>query len=224
MNHGSQSGKDIQRPKLVILGTSLLGPEVLDLIEDTALYEVTAFIENRNRDKVDKNLCGRPVIWIDDTAKLVSTHRAVCALGTTERKAYIQRAGQLGFSFASIIHPSANISSTAMVGTGAIISRGVIVASNTKIGNHVIINRGCLIGHDTVIQDCVTISPGANIAGVVTIGEGVYVGMGAVLLDRVEIGYGSVIGAGAVVTKDVQPRVQVMGIPARIVKENIEGK
>lgn len=56
----------------------------------------------------------------------------------------------------------------------------------------------------------------------VTIGEGAYVGMGAIVLERITIGGYSVIGAGAVVTRDVPQHVQVMGIPARITKENVE--
>jgi acetyltransferase-like isoleucine patch superfamily enzyme len=70
----------------------------------------------------------------------------------------------------------------------------------------------------------VTISPGSNIAGRVSIGEGAYVSIGAIVLDRMTIGSHSVIGAGAVVTKDVAERVQVMGVPARVTKENIDGR
>jgi acetyltransferase-like isoleucine patch superfamily enzyme len=70
----------------------------------------------------------------------------------------------------------------------------------------------------------VTISPGANVAGAVTIGEGAYIGMGAIVLDRVTIGAHAVVGAGAVVTKDVPDRVQVMGMPARVIRKNIDGR
>jgi acetyltransferase-like isoleucine patch superfamily enzyme len=48
--------------------------------------------------------------------------------------------------------------------------------------------------------------------------------MGAVVLDRITVGVHSVVGAGAVVTRDVPDHVQVIGVPARIVKENIRGK
>ncbi len=69
-----------------------------------------------------------------------------------------------------------------------------------------------------------TIQPGANIAGVCRIGQATYIGMGAVVLDHVKIGKHCVIGAGALVNKDVPDHVQVVGVPARIVKENIMGK
>jgi sugar O-acyltransferase (sialic acid O-acetyltransferase NeuD family) len=212
------------KEKIVILGTSFFAPEVLDLIDDTGKYEVTAFVENWDKEKINQPLLGRPVVWIDDAAPLASSHKAVCSLGTTHRQKFIQQARTLGFQFATIIHPTARLSNRSTAGEGSILSAGVIVASNTKIGNHVIINRGSLIGHNTVIHDYVTISPGANIAGVVTIGEASYVSIGAIVLDRITIGSGSVIGAGAVVTRDVPDRVQVMGIPAKVTKKEIEGR
>ena len=210
--------------KIVILGTSLFAPEVLDLIEDTGRYEVTTFVENWDREKTNQPLFGRPVVWIDDAAPLASSHKAVCSLGTTHRQQFIEQAHKLGFQFATVIHPTARLSRMSTVGEGSILSAGVVVASNAKVGNHVIINRGSLIGHNTAIHDFVTISPGANIAGFVTVGEAAYVSIGAIVLDRLTIGKHALIGAGAVVTKDVPDRVQVMGIPAKVTKKDIEGR
>jgi sugar O-acyltransferase (sialic acid O-acetyltransferase NeuD family) len=215
--------RGLYREKLAILGRGLFALEVVDLVEETGRYEVTAFIENWDREETRQSLLGRPIIWIDETASLASTHKAVCALGTTHRQGFIEQAAAIGFEFATIIHPSVRLSSKSSVGEGSILSVGVVVAAYTTVGRHVIINRGSLIGHHTTIHDYVTISPGANIAGSVTIGEGTYVGIGAIVLDHRTIGAHAVIGAGAVVTRDVPDRVQVMGIPARITKENIEG-
>jgi acetyltransferase-like isoleucine patch superfamily enzyme len=53
----------------------------------------------------------------------------------------------------------------------------------------------------------------------VTIETGAYIGMGAIVIDRIRVGAGSVVAAGAVVTKDVPAGTQVMGVPARVVKE-----
>jgi acetyltransferase EpsM len=212
------------RIPLVILGTSLFVPEVTDLAEDTGRFDVTAFIENWDREKTRQPFLGRPVIWIDEAAPLASTHDAVCGLGTTHRKAFIEQAAAAGFRFARIEHPGARVSSTSTVGEGSVLSVGVIVAAHSRLGRHVIVNRGALVGHHTTVHDYVTISPGANVAGAVTIGEGAYIGMGAIVLDRVTVGAHAVVGAGAVVTGDVPDRVQVMGIPARVTRENIDGR
>ena len=52
-----------------------------------------------------------------------------------------------------------------------------------------------------------------------TIRRGARIGGGAILCPRVEIGEEAFVGAGAVVTKDVPPRVIVVGNPARVLRE-----
>ncbi len=212
-----------RRHKLAILGTSLFAPEVADIVEDCGEFEVSVFIENWDRAKTAETLLGRPIIWLEDAAPLAATHRALCSLGTTKRRQLIEAAAAIGFRFATVVHPTARVSRHSTVAPGSFVSAGVVVSANTQVGRHVVANRGVLVGHDTAIGDYVTLSPGANIAGAVWIGAGTYVGMGAIVLDRIRIGEGAVIAAGAVVTKDVPDRVEVMGVPARIVKKLTEG-
>jgi acetyltransferase EpsM len=208
--------------RLLILGTRLLAEEVTDLASDAGL-EVVGYVENLDRERCAAPLLGLPVHWIDDAAVLAADHVAVCALTTTTRSRYVEQAAALGFRFGKVVHPTARISRTSAVGDGAILSAGVIVASHTTLGSHVVANRGVLVGHHTQIGDFVTLQPGANVAGACRIGAGVYIGMGAIVLERRTVGAGSVIGAGAVVTRDVPRNVQVLGVPARIVKEGVDG-
>jgi acetyltransferase EpsM len=210
--------------KCLILGTRTLAIEIADIISEIPDVQLTGFVENMERDKCREKLEGLPVYWVDELEKLSKTHCAVCALATTHRKRFIEQVSAYNTPFATIMHPTARISAKSTLGKGTIVSAGVIIAAYTNLGQHVIVNRGALIGHHTKIGDYVTIQPGANIAGLCTIGDSAYIGMGAIVLDRISIGSHSIVGAGAVVTKDVPDNVQVIGVPAKIVKENIEGK
>jgi sugar O-acyltransferase (sialic acid O-acetyltransferase NeuD family) len=209
---------------LLILGTRTLAVEVADLVSEIPDFQPVGFVENMDRRKCNEKLEGLPIHWVDEVAPLAHTHWAVCALATTHRSRFIEQVANLGFRFASLVYPSAQISSKSSIGEGTIISPGVIVASHTALGRHVLVNRGVLIGHHSEIGDYVTIQPGANIAGACRIGEAAYIGMGAIVLDHKRVGAHCVVGAGAVVNKDVPDQVQVIGVPAKIVKENIPGK
>lgn len=60
--------------------------------------------------------------------------------------------------------------------------------------------------------------------GGVKIGNKVWIATNALILPGVSIGDGAIVAAGAVVTKDVPAKCMVAGVPARVVKENVEWK
>jgi acetyltransferase EpsM len=210
--------------RLLILGTRTFASEVADLASDIPGVTVAGFVENREQERAGTTLDALPIHWIDDVAGLAADHVAVCALSTTHRRQFIAQGATLGLPFTTLVHPTARVSRTAHVAEGAIISVGVVIGAHARIGRHAIVNRGALIGHHTSIGDYVTLGPGVNIGGACTIGEATYVGIGAIVLDQLTVGRHSVIGAGAVVTKAVADRVQVMGVPARVTKEDIDGR
>jgi sugar O-acyltransferase (sialic acid O-acetyltransferase NeuD family) len=208
----------------VILGSYAFAEEVADLAQQAG-DEVVGFVENWDRERCSRPLLGLPVTWIDQSRPLAAAHhQAVCAIGTNARRGFVDQAAAAGFRFTQVRHPDAIVAPTSDLGEGCIVGPRAVVAASTRIGRHVILNRGVLVGHHTQIGDYVTVSPGANVAGKVTIGDGAYVGMGAIVLDGKTVGPGAVVGAGAVVTRDVPPNVQVQGVPARVVKQGVEGR
>lgn len=56
----------------------------------------------------------------------------------------------------------------------------------------------------------------------VIIKDDVWIGVGAIILKGVTIGEGAIIAAGAVVNKDVPAHTLVGGVPAKVIKENVE--
>jgi len=209
---------------LLILGTRQLAEVIVDFADDIKGVKVTGFVENMEIMRCQETLEGLPIHWIDEIHKFKDTHWAVCGISTTFRSKFTDQVAAHGIRFATLVHPSAIISPKSSLREGCIVSMGVIIASHTKLGRHVFLNRGVLIGHHTEIGDFVSVQPGANIAGVCRIGEAAYIGMGAVILDHITIGAHSVVGAGAVVTKNIPDHVLVVGVPAKIIKENIKGK
>jgi acetyltransferase EpsM len=203
---------------LAILGTHVFAEEVADLVDQVGEHELVAFVENWDRERVGRTLAGRPVIWVDELAEHADEWSAVCAIGSPERRDYVEQVAGLGVEFATLVHRSAVVAPSARLGAGCIVSPGVVIGAHTVIGEHVILNRGVLVGHHTRVGSCVTLSPAANIAGCAEIGDGAYVGMGATVVDRRTVGAGALVAAGAVVVRDVPDAVRVQGVPARAVE------
>jgi sugar O-acyltransferase (sialic acid O-acetyltransferase NeuD family) len=210
--------------RLLICGTRALAEEVADLVSEIPGFVLEGFVENWERARCASRLLDLPVIWYEELSRYADSHCAVVALSTTRRNRFTEQVEAARVPFATLVHPSARVSPTATLGEGCIISAGVIIASHTNLGRHVFVNRGALIGHHTTIGHHVSIMPGANIAGKTTVGDSTFIGMGALVLDNLVLGDHCVVAAGALVNKNAPAGVQLMGLPAAIVKVDVDGK
>lgn len=95
--------------------------------------------------------------------------------------------------------------------------------SSIDCSHHISIGNDCAIADDVRIMDESFHSVDSQIGGGnVKIGNNVWIATGAMILPGVKIGDGAIVAAGAVVTKDVPPRCMVAGVPAKVVKEDVE--
>ncbi len=122
---------------------------------------------------------------------------------------------EYGLTVPVLIHPTAEVSPSAVLGTGSQVLALANVAADARMGEACIVNHHASVDHECVVGNGVHIAPAATLCGCVKLADNVFVGAGAVILPRLSIGANAVIGAGAVVTRDVLPNTTVVGNPAR---------
>jgi UDP-2-acetamido-3-amino-2,3-dideoxy-glucuronate N-acetyltransferase len=107
------------------------------------------------------------------------------------------------------------------VGARCKIQSHTFICEGVEIHDEVFVGHGVMFVNDK--QPCAT-----NVSGDLqhggdwqpprtVVAQGACVGSGAVVLGGVHVGAGAVVGACAVVTRDVPPRANVVGVPARFV-------
>lgn len=114
---------------------------------------------------------------------------------STKRRELFERFKLKGYRFATVIHPSAVITSDVSLGEGAQIMAGVIIQPGSCIGENTILNTRVSVDHDCVIGPHVHLAPGVILSGGVTIEEGCHVGTGAVVVQGVRIEKNTLIKA-----------------------------
>lgn len=107
------------------------------------------------------------------------------------------------FVACSVIHPTAYVAPSAIIGEGTFIAPQAVVSVNAKIGGHSIIHIHSSIGHDCQIGEYCAVLPGARISGNVTLEECVMIGSGAFVFQGVRVGSSSQIDALTYVRNDI---------------------
>jgi acetyltransferase-like isoleucine patch superfamily enzyme len=132
----------------------------------------------------------------------------------------------------SIVGDQAHVRERSVIGAHAVIGRGTTVDFDTRVGDRVSIQTLVYLTARSVVEDDVFIGPGVTTTNDDTMGRhsrgaklagpilrrACRIGGGAVITPGVEIGVEAFVAAGAVVTRDVESRSVVMGVPARVVR------
>jgi acetyltransferase EpsM len=213
---------------LVIWGASGHALVVADAARSSGEYEIAGFIDDVHPERRGEEFCGAVILGGREQLDVLApegTNKLIFGIGDCRARLELSEfARRKGFQLATVTHPRACVAKDASVGCGTVILAGAIVNSAARIGENVIVNTSASVDHECLIEDGAHLGPGVHLGGKVFVGRAAWVGIGATVKDRVRIGTGAVVGAGAVVVGDIPDGVLAYGVPARVVKEEIETK
>ncbi|WNL38491.1 acetyltransferase [Halomonas sp. PAMB 3232] len=203
-------------PPVILLGAGGHAKVVLDLLRFTG-RTVIGVCDPILEHKPGGLWRGIPVLGGDNdllshVADTVELANGVGSLpGQSTRHNLHERIIALGYRFATLVHPSAVLSESAILGRGAQVMAGCVVQADVQIGEGTLVNTAAHIDHDCQLGRHVHIAPGAVLSGGIRIADNVHVGPNVTIIQGVTIGTGAIIGAGTTVLHDLPEYHQLIG-------------
>ena len=190
----------MQKIMLLVVGAGGHGRSVAEAAELSRQFEVVGFLDDSLLDA--ETLHGLHVLG--PAASMVS-HRSVCdqaivAIGNNAvRERLILQLVETGFELATVIHPRAFVSPSAVLGKGSVVMAGGIVGTETSLGMGVIINCGAVVDHHALVEDFGHLGVNATMAGGTRLGFGAWMQAGSALGYGVKVSPGVTIAPGEAV-------------------------
>ena len=212
---------------IVIYGAGGHGRILLELMERAGVGPIAGFIDE-NTALHGTKVEGIPVLGslerLPMLIRALHIHRAVMGVGDNEvRRRMATHARSLSLRLLKVIHPTAIIAPSAVIGEGTAVLAGSIIGTHAKVGECNIINTRASVDHDCQTGDFVHIAPAATLCGSVSICDGAFIGAGATIIPDLCIGDEALVGAGATVIRDVPSYTTVVGCPARVIATRTPG-
>lgn len=208
------------KEKIILLGGGGHAKSVIDSIKNQDKYDIVGILDLEH--KVGTRLLGVPIIGVDNDLKkyydneIRSAFVTLGSLGNPKHRIKLyETARKIGYVFPNIIDSSATVASTALLGEGCYVGKGVIINSDANIGINCILNTGCVVEHDCKIDNFVHLAPRSVICGETFVGEGTHIGVNTTVIQGIHIGRNSIVGAGSVVLKNIADSKKAYGNPCK---------
>jgi sugar O-acyltransferase (sialic acid O-acetyltransferase NeuD family) len=179
------------KTRLLVVGAGGHGRSIAEAAELSEQFQVVGFLD-------DSLPAGETVLGVPLLGSVASMaqHRpaadqATVAIGNNVvREKLMQQLAAAGFAWATVVHPRAIVSPTALLGKGSAVMAGAIVGTEARLGIGTIVNCGAVVDHQATVEDFGHLGVNASIAGSSVLGRGAWMQAGAAL------GYGVKVAAG----------------------------
>jgi UDP-perosamine 4-acetyltransferase len=190
--------------RVVVVGGGGHAHVVIEALQEQSDIEVVGFLDPR--DEV-REILGVPRLGSDDLLPDLARQGvtgAVAGNGSNMVRAMLfELILRAGLTPVTVIHPTATISRSAVIGRGVVILPHAVIHTQAQIGDNTIINTGATIDHHDRIGRHVHVAPGCHLAGNVSVGDFAMLGIGATVVPDITIGARVFVSAGLTVTRDI---------------------
>jgi sugar O-acyltransferase (sialic acid O-acetyltransferase NeuD family) len=145
-------------------------------------------------------------------------YQVIIAIGNPKIRKQISSSLPATTFYPKVIHPSALVNETVILGKGVVILANAIISCDVTVGDFCILDRAVQIGHDCMVADFVHFSPASVLSGNVTINSLVDIGTHAAIKQNLEVERETIIGMGAIVVKSILEKGVYVGNPAKKMK------
>ncbi len=135
-----------------------------------------------------------------------------------KRKAIFEELINLNRNAPNFIHHTAYINPTALIGKATYIYPKSNIDQKVRIGNACIINNSVTISHESTVGDACFFAPMVCVCGCVQIDDGVFVGANTTIANNIRIENDVKIGIGSVIINHISSEKNVIGYPAKEIK------
>lgn len=170
------------KTRLLVLGAGGHGRSVAESAELSGQFEVVGFLDDAV--PLGERVLGCHVLGsvasIADHCRLAD--HAIVAIGNNAvREKLMQQLTEAGYAMATVVHPQAFVSPSAVVGHGSVIMAGAIVGTEARLGVGIIVNCGAVVDHHTTVEDFGHLGINASMAGGTVLGRSAWMQAGAAL-------------------------------------------
>ena len=215
--------------RVLVIGGSDQGRQALDVLQCAGQHEVVGVLDRGL--PIGSEVNGHPVVGRDDelaaAAGLMRADAYLVAIGdnfTRGRITGAARAACPDLALVSAVHPASVVSSSALVGAGAIVMASAVVSNGCVVGDGVLLGTKASLDHDCEVGAYASLAPNVTTGGKVRVGAYTALLLSASVIHGVAIGAHAVVGAGALVLDDLDDLVVAYGIPARVARTRDEGE
>ena len=197
--------------KVIIIGASGHSAEITDYITHynnsvapELCFDVVGYIDDNKESYNNYSFLGPYIGTIKDHEVSLDAEYIMGIANIQFRRTIIQNFLEKGARFATLIHPTAIISPSAIVGEGCLVAHNASIGAKAKVGNFNMLNSRCTVGHDSILGEFNFIGPQVVLSGFTKVGNNNMFGVNSATIPTIEIGDNNTIAAGMIITKTVK--------------------
>jgi sugar O-acyltransferase (sialic acid O-acetyltransferase NeuD family) len=179
-------------PEILVYGYGGHGRMIIEILQELG-YSTIGIVDEKELNIQQPSLfyCGTY------SRELYKSSLLILAIGDNQIR--YQLSQTVEHTLFNLIHSSAIVAKSAVIGHGNVVLQQSVIQSNVHIGDNCIVNIGAKIDHDVIIGDSVHVAPQAYIGSGVKIGDRVLVGHGAIIMRNIVIPPDSIIPPGHII-------------------------